>query len=195
VKKLQWIAVVACGLTFGVCVAATPAAAQTNVVVVDIGVLFEKHPGFQSELEKLRREADDLQKSVMSTRQRLQADAEALNLTYSPTSAEFKQKEREIALQATQLDIDAKDRMQSLMTREAHIHYDTYNEINRYLEDFCREGNLQLVLRYSGTSMDPKDPESIMTAVNSAIVFHRPDKNITDAVLQKMLQTKGVGGK
>lgn len=171
------------------------ASAQTNVAIVDIGVLFEKHGTFQQQLQLLRQEADELQKSVTANRQKLQQDAEAISLTFSPDQPEYKKREKEIALKAAQLDIDARDKMQELMTREAHIHYDTYNEVNRYVDDFCRQREVQLVLRYTGGEMNPADPDSIMQQINSAVVFHRAEKDITNQVVQLMLSAKsGVGG-
>lgn len=171
-----------------------PTIAQTRVAIVDIGVVFDNHPNFKQELQNLRTEAENLQVSVNQQRQQLAKDSEALGLRFNPGSDSYKQYEKELALSVAKLDVDARDKMRELMTREAHVHYDTYAEVNSYIEQYCQNNGIRLVLRYSGGEMTPDNPDSIMQQINGAVVYFRPEKNITEQIVALMLQAKSGAG-
>ncbi len=186
----QRIAIIAVAI-LSICTAnLTCSFAQSPVAIVDVGQVFDSHPGFKQELENLRLEAEALQNTVNQQRMKLAKDQESLGLSFTPGSDAYKNQEKDIALAAAKLDVDARDKMRTLMTREAHVHYDTYTEVNRYIAEFCQENGLRLVLRHSDNEMKLDDPESIMQKINSPVVYFRPEKDITPAIVAKMLQAK-----
>jgi Skp family chaperone for outer membrane proteins len=194
VNKTQWIANLMLVAAWGVLLPQA-AMAQTSVAIVDLGVVFEKHAEFQNQLKLLRQEAEGLQKDVMQKRQELQVKMEETSGLYNPNSPEFKQREKDLALQAAQLDLDAREKVRELTIREANIHYNTYNEVTKYIEEYCTKKEIRLVMRYTGGEMKPSDPDSIMQQINGAVVFYRPEKDITNAIVQSMAATKsGVSG-
>lgn len=169
--------------------------AQTNVAIIDLGVVFENHSGFQSQLERLRQEATSLQQAVAQERQNLQFKMEQLSAMYAPESAEFKQAEKDLMVQDANITVEARSKVRQLTTEEARIHYQTYQEVSRYVEDYCSKNNIRLVMRYAGGQMSLDDPESIMHQINGAVVFHRQDRDITQVIVQSMKSAKtGVGG-
>jgi Skp family chaperone for outer membrane proteins len=194
VKTTQWIAIFSFVFATMCATLVAPLSAQTKVAVIDVGVIFENHPNFKQELQNLRTEAEGLQMSVNQQRQKLMKDSEALGLNFNPGTEAYKQHEKDLALSAAKLDVDARDKMRELMTREAHVHFDTYAEVNRYVEQYCQENGIRLVLRHSGGEMDPNNPESIMQQINGSIVFVRPEKNITQEIIARMLQTRDGAG-
>ncbi len=167
--------------------------AQTNVGLIDMGLVFEGHPVFKDRLQQLKQEADSLQGTVLQQRQMLAKDGESLTLLYAPGSTEFKQKEKELALKAAQLEIDAKDKMRDLMTTEARLHFEVYTDVNRVVEEYCQQFGIRLVLRFNSNKAKADNPESIMQQVNSAVVFYRPDNDITAAVIQRVVQSQARG--
>ncbi len=189
-NKTQWIAILMLVTALGVLLPQA-ATAQTNVAIVDLGVVFEKHAAFQDELKTLRQEAEGLQKDVMQKRQELQVKMEETTSLYTSTSPEYKQREKDLALQAAQLDLDAREKVRELTVREANIHYNTYNEVSRYIEEYCVKNDIRLVMRYTGGQMNVDDPDSIMQQINGAVVFYRPEKDITNAIVKVMAATKG----
>ncbi len=172
------------------------ATAQTSVAIIDMGVVFENHAAFQAQLERLRQEAAALKQQVAQEQQRLQARLEQVSAMYAPDSAEFLQAEKDLRTQDTNLMVDARAKVRQLTTEEARIHFETYQEVCKYIEAYCTKNNIRLVMRYAGGQMSLDDPESIMHQVNGAVVYHRPDRDITNAIVQIMKETKqGVGGK
>ncbi|MEZ6092658.1 MAG: OmpH family outer membrane protein [Pirellulaceae bacterium] len=164
--------------------------AQSTVAIVDIGVIFDSHAHFKQELQSLRSEAESLQMTVNQQRQKLAQDSESLALKFNPGSEQYKSFEKDLALAAAKLDVDSRDKMRELMQREAHVHFDTYEEVNKYIEQYCQENQIRLVLRYSGGEMKADDPDSIMNQINGAVVFFRPERDITQEIVARMANAK-----
>lgn len=165
--------------------------AQTSVALLDLAVVFENHPAFKARLVQLKQEADGLQTSVLQQRQALVKEQENLRLLYQPGSQEYKEKERELALKVTQLELDSNDRMRDLMVQEAKLHFEIYTEVNRVVDEYCTQFDIRLVLRFNGAAVQPEKPESVMQQVNGAIVYYSPNRDITAAIVQRVSQVRG----
>lgn len=175
-------------LSFGV---AGSLQAQTSVALLDMAVVFENHPAFKSRLAQLKQDADGLQAAVLQQRQALVKEQENLRLLYQPGSPEFKEKEKELALKVTQLEIDSNDKMRDLMVQEARLHYEIYSEVNRLVDEYCNQFDIRLVLRFNSATVQPDKPESVMQQVNGAIVYYNPNRDITAAIVQRVAQVRG----
>lgn len=165
--------------------------AQTSVALLDMAVVFENHPAFKSRLAQLKQDADGLQTAVLQQRQALIKEQENLRLLYQPGSQEFKDKEKELALKVTQLEIDSNDKMRDLMVQEAKLHFEIYSEVNRLVDEYCNQFDIRLVLRFNSAAVQPDKPESVMQQVNGAIVYYNPNRDITAAIVQRVAQVRG----
>jgi Skp family chaperone for outer membrane proteins len=165
--------------------------AQTSVALLDMAVVFENHPAFKSRLAQLKQDADGLQTAVLQQRQALIKEQENLRLLYQPGSQEFKDKEKELALKVTQLEIDSNDKMRDLMVQEAKLHFEIYSEVNRLVDEYCNQFDIRLVLRFNSAAVQRDKPESVMQQVNGAIVYYNPNRDITAAIVQRVAQVRG----
>jgi len=165
--------------------------AQTSVALLDMAVVFENHPAFKSRLAQLKQDADGLQTAVLQQRQALIKEQENLRLLYQPGSQEFKDKEKELALKVTQLEIDSNDKMRDLMVQEAKLHFEIYSEVIRLVDEYCNQFDIRLVLRFNSAAVQPDKPESVMQQVNGAIVYYNPNRDITAAIVQRVAQVRG----
>ena len=165
--------------------------AQTPVALLDMAVVFENHPAFKSRLAQLKQDADGLQTAVLQQRQALIKEQENLRLLYQPGSQDFKDKEKELALKVTQLEIDSNDKMRDLMIQEAKLHFEIYSEVNRLVDEYCNQFDIRLVLRFNSATVQPDKPESVMQQVNGAIVYYNPNRDITAAIVQRVAQVRG----
>ena len=173
------------GLLLTICVSS--AAAQTKVAVVDIGLVFKSHPSFSQQLESLKSEADNFKAETRDLQAKLMEKAGVLR-NYQPDSDEFRQAETELAKESAALEVEQRSKLRSLMEREAKLHYDTYIQIQRAVATFCEQRAIQLVIRHDSTKMDPEQPGTIMQKVNSKIVFHRPNNEITQQIVAMVAQ-------
>ncbi len=198
-KRMQWIAqrlnFAASTGFFAIALATlslnlTPSVSlsQTTVALVDMAQVFEGHPTFKQQLQALKLDADTLQNTVLQQRDQITAEAESASLIFKPGTPEFKDKEKELAMKLAQLDVNSKTAMRDLMAREARLHYDVYREINQLIESFCRTNQVRLVLRYNRPNIDRQDPESIMQLINSMVVYHQPNQDITALIVGSLRQ-------
>jgi hypothetical protein len=142
-------------------------------------------------LAQLKQDADGLQTAVLQQRQALIKEQENLRLLYQPGSQDFKDKEKELALKVTQLEIDSNDKMRDLMVQEAKLHFEIYSEVNRLVDEYCNQFDIRLVLRFNSATIQPDKPESVMQQVNGAIVYYNPNRDITAAIVQRVAQVRG----
>lgn len=163
---------------------------QTNVALVDIGMVFKNHPDFATRLAGLKTEAEQLQVGAQESQRQLMQKAEAIK-QYKPGTPEFKAKETELAQESVRLEVEQKDVMRKLMQREAKLHYDTYVEVTNFIADYSERQGIQLVLRYNSTGMEKNNPNSIMQQVNGSVVYHQNQRDITSIIIQQLVQAKG----
>ena len=159
--------------------------AQTKVAIVDIGLVFKSHPRFKQQLESLKTQADQFKTTSIAAQQDLVQQAQGLR-SYNPGSPEYNALESKLAQQSAAMELDQKNRMRQLMEQEAKLHYDTYQEINAAVAKFCEANDIRLVLRFNGDSMDPNQPASVMQRVNSSVVFHIPQTDITRFIVTEL---------
>lgn len=178
-----------CGVTLATLlwVAQAASAQMTYVAIVDLRAVFDSHPQFTGQLQGLKQEAEALQSQVMRQKQELARGMESASLTFKPGTTEFSEQEKQYSVQMAQLEADARSRMRDLMMRESKLHFQVLREVNKAVSDYCVEKGIRIVLRFNRASqVDANNPESVMEWVNGTVVYHRPERDITDIVIQRM---------
>jgi len=164
--------------------------AQSKVAIVDVGLVFKNHPSFSQDLEALKSEADGFKEETRQMQAKLMEKAGVLK-NYQPDSAEFRDAETSLAQESAALEVQQRNKLRALMEREAKLHHDTYKQIKSAITVYCEQRSIQLVIRHDSTQMDPNQPGTIMQKVNSKIVFHRPNNEITQQIVAMVSQGDG----
>ena len=167
--------------------------AQTKVAIVDVGTIFKQHPSFAGQLEALKGQADGFKGQAMQAQQALAAKAQSLQ-DLKPDSDDFRTKQTELAKEAAALQVEQNNLMQKLMEREAMLHFETYQQVNALISSYCDDRGIQLVLRYNNQAMDLAQPGSVMQRVNSSVIYHDPNNDITQAIIGQLVATAKNGG-
>ena len=82
--------------------------------------------------------------------------------------------------------------MRRLMQREAQLHFETYEEVKQIISTYCQQQGIQLVLRFNSDQVDSiSNSQAIMQMVNGNVVYHRNQKDITPAIIQRIVQASG----
>ena len=161
----------------------------TKVALVDIGMVFKSHPSFSKQLADLKTEADQFKAESATITQKMMERADTLRKSgYQPGSDQYKQMESELAQEAAKIEVEQKSKLRDLMSREASLHYDTYQQVGKIIREYCTQRNIQLVLRYNSQQMDPSQPQSIMDKVNGSVVYFAPGKDVTEAIIAQVQQ-------
>lgn len=163
--------------------------AQTNVALVDIGKVFKNHQQFTQQLDQLKTQADEFKAASQMLQQQFMMKAEGLN-QYLKDSQEYRDTEAKLAKESAEMEVQQRAKMRDLLTAEARLHFDTYNEVQKYISDYCQERGIQLVIRYDSEPMKMSDPASIMQRVNSGVVYNRAGKDITMNIIERITQVR-----
>ena len=181
----RWIAVSFASLAITALFSINAANAQTKVAIVDVGAIFKQHTSFAAALEALKGQADGFKAEALKAQQSLAQGAKVLQ-TWKPDSDDFRAKQTELAQKAAALQVEQNGVMQKLMEKEAMLHYETYQQVNQLISQYCDARGIQLVLRYSNQEMDLAQPGSVMQRVNSSVIYHNPDYDITQAIVGQL---------
>ena len=187
-KTMRWIAPAIICLTF-LLGPISESFGQTKVALIDIGLVFKNHPDFSNQLKGLREQAEAFRVETQQIQQGFNQKTAVLE-QFNKDSSEYRTKEAELAQESAKLEVDARNRMREMLTQEAVLHFDTYVEVSDIISKYCADNGIQLVLRYNSEAMDQKNPESIMQRVNGSVVYHDASKDITQTIVQRILQTK-----
>ncbi len=186
----RWIAVSFASLAITALFSINAANAQTKVAIVDVGAIFKLHPSFAGQLEALKGQADGFKADALKDQQALAQSAQALQ-QFKPDSDDFRIKQTELAQKAAALQVEQNGLMQKLMEKEAMLHFETYQQVNALISQYCDDRGIQLVLRYNNQEMDMAQPGSVMQRVNSSVIYHDPNNDITQAIVGQLSKVAG----
>ena len=164
---------------------ASLAEAQSSVAIVDIGMVFKNHPTFPRELEALRAEAEQFQKDAVQLQQQMVAKSEKLQM-WTPDSEDYKNFETKLAQELATLEVQQRSKMRSLMVREAQLHFQTYQQVKKVVNEYCAAKNIRLVLRHTDQETNVDNPKSVMARVNTNLVYYGPDIDITNEIIRQI---------
>ena len=181
----RWVAVSFASLAITALFSINAANAQTKVAIVDVGAIFKQHTSFAVALEALKGQADGFKAEALKAQQSLAQGAQVLQ-DLKPDSDDFRAKQTELAQKAAALQVEQNGLMQKLMEKEAMLHYEAYQQVNELISNYCDARGIQLVLRYSNQEMDLAQPGSVMQRVNSSVVYHDANYDITQAIVGQL---------
>jgi len=188
VKNIYFCAAVAIvSFSSSVLLTGTVSAQSSNVCVVDVATVFKNHSDFNTRLHALQTEAEQFKAYLQSEVIKLQTMAEQLKA--KPVSApDYNQLESTIAEANAKLMVEKNAKTREFVMREAKLHFETYVRTTNAVASICNQKNIRMVLQYSSIPMDLANPQSVMQRVNSEIVYHAPQKDITQDVISLMNQ-------
>jgi Skp family chaperone for outer membrane proteins len=180
-----------CLLLGFVALACTPCAAQEGaIVVLDVAKVFKDNPGFNQKIEAIQQQAQKLKADVEASQQQLRAEAQSMSEKFTAGSPERKTAEAELEQKMTSLRTYARQSEGELMQQEANVYFETYQQMQKVVNDLATQYKLALVLRFDSSPINPDESGSVDRAmavaiVNRAIVFQLKS-DITDEVIKRM---------
>lgn len=157
------------------------AQAQSSLVAIDMGAVFESHPLFVTQLESLKQEIRQFEEDQTRQREALSAKFQLLR-GQDPNSEAYREGEAEIASQAANLDVQKRLRAKEFAQKEAKIYYQIYTDVSGKVASYCQHHGISTVMHYNSRPMDLQNPATIMERMGSNVVYARPDWEITQAI-------------
>ncbi len=156
----------------------------TNVALIDINKVFEKHGEFQERFKALGERFKGLEKSAKTEQTkilRMKDDLEKFN----PGTPQYKEKEAELAKSDSELRVQLTLEQKALAEEEAKIYYETYKQVEEVTADFAARYRIGLVLRHSGSEMKPEDPNSVRMGLMKMVIYQK-GLDITDQIIKEI---------
>ena len=165
---------------------ATGWAQGINVALVDVGYIFQNHPGFKRQMEAMKAEVAKYEEGLKRQQQQIQAAGKQLD-AYKPGSPDFKRVEEQTTKQLADLKVATQLKRKDVMEKEAQLYLATYKQVYAAVAAYAKQHRIYLVLRYDraaspGTTADPRETLKI---INRPVVYNDA-LDISDAILTQL---------
>lgn len=164
---------------------AQKAGAAVPIVVVDLSKVFEQHPTFKAEMERIKTSVKTTEASFQNQGEQIKQAVQRLQ-TLKPSSAEFKQLESDTARQQGQIQAEMAIKRKEFLEQEAQAYYATYQQVKQEIKVFAESNRIGLVLRFSTEQIDPSNRQSVMQGVNQPIVYNQGGLDITKYIVDRI---------
>ncbi len=163
-------------------VAAAQQDGQTGLVaVIDVAKVFAAHKGHAAKMDAIKAEIEAFEKEFREKRQSFAAQVQTLQgLVGQPN---YKEEEANLARKEADMTIEANQRRQDIVNREAQIYFETYQHVSQTVARLCQTYNISLVINYDSSEIDPNSRESVIKGVNRNVVFQR-DLDLTGMAIE-----------
>ncbi|MGZ0165375.1 MAG: OmpH family outer membrane protein [Planctomycetales bacterium] len=165
--------------------AATPAAAPAAPVkigLVDMARVFKEYNKFEDMRASLKAEME----IALAEAKRIAAEAEKVKeelKLLKPGSAEFIKRETDLAQLSSDFETKRKVANVQYQRKEAEIFQNIYVDSVGVIKLYAEHFKFSMVLRFNSAELDKENPSSLANGLNKLVIYHRPQDDITDAVI------------
>ena len=124
-------------------------ATKYNIAVVDISYVFKNHRRFKASMEAMKKEMEGIEGELKGDREKI-AQLEQERNTFAAGTAEYKQRDEEVARQMAEFNLKMGKLRKDFLEREAKVYYQTYLEVVDAVKYYAKRQNIGLVLRFNG---------------------------------------------
>jgi len=154
-----------------------------KVGLIDMARVFKDYKKFKVLREDLKGEIaqSDLKiKQMTAQLQQLKAEAES----FKPATPE--RVKREDAMVKLQAEFQAfrANAQRKFLRKESQIYKTVYLEATDVVKKYAEYYKYTLVIRFNGEELNTEDPKQLIQSLNRQVVYHRPEDDITDSVLE-----------
>jgi Skp family chaperone for outer membrane proteins len=166
-----------------------PSGDATKVALLDVNKLFKENAAFKEEMDKLKKDADDMDKKMKEVEAELKASATKLQKMTVGTP-EYAELEESLAREKTSWTLKIQTQRREFLQREANIYRLTFQKFSAEVKKYALENQIDLVLRFMGDPVDVNNPESVLADLNKPVVHHNEKLDITPAILKILAEKK-----
>ena len=161
----------------------TPPPTPAKVGLIDMAKVFQDYTKFKDLREQLKTEierSDAKAKQLAAAVTNLQTQMKDLK----PGSPKYAQLEKALLNARGDFEAYRAGEQRELMRKESAIYKQIYVEVTGAVKKYAEWRKLTLVIRFSPKGADQAEtPQSIVDSMNRQVVYHRPDDDITQSVL------------
>jgi Skp family chaperone for outer membrane proteins len=144
-------------------------AAKYNIAVVDISYIFKNHKRFKTAMDSMKKEMEGIEGELKGDREKIAALEQERN-TFGAGTAEYKQRDEEVARQMAEFNLKMGKLRKDFLEREAKVYYQTYLEVVDAVKYYAKRQQIGLVLRFNGEAVDPNRRDDVLREINKPVV-------------------------
>ena len=157
---------------------------STLVALVDLQEVFDSHLSFKAKREELQEQLRAADRDLAAKRK--QIDERSLELReLNPSSSDYMKREKQLAQQMADLQVQAHQTKKQFMQREALHYFAAYNEIVSAVSQVADQYGIALVLRFDSAAIDPSQPSAVAHGMSRTVVVQR-NLDITQPVVNAL---------
>jgi Skp family chaperone for outer membrane proteins len=160
-----------------------------RIALLDVTYIIKNHERFKARMDEMMKEGQNAQKKLQAERADIISTINGDLQQYNKGTPEYQSREEVIANRQAKLAIALQRLKEEYQQREAQIYYDTYQEIMRSTDYFCKQHGIDMVLRFEGEKSDPKFPESVIADIRKTVVWYDSRWVITKFILDDLNRT------
>ena len=161
--------------------AATPAA-PVKIGLVDMARVFKEYNKFEDMRASLKGEME----TALTEAKKIAANAEKVKeelKLLKPGSAEYIKRESDLAQLSSDFETKRKLANVQYQRKEAEIFQDIYVDSVGVIKLYAEHFKFSMVMRFNSAELDKTNPSSLANGLNKLVIYHLPQDDITDAVI------------
>ena len=162
--------------------AAAPAALPVKIGLVDMARVFKEYNKFSDMRASLQGEME----AALADAKKIAGDAEKVKeelKLLKPGSAEYIKRESDLAQLSSDFETKRKIANLNYQRKEAEIFQNIYVDAVDVIKLYAEHFKFSMVMRFNSADLDKSNPTSVVNGLNKLVIYHRPQDDITDAVI------------
>jgi outer membrane protein len=115
--------------------------------------------------------------------------AEKARDEFAKGTQDYRLRDEEVTRAKAELAVKVQSQRNDFLQREAQIYNTVYQEILQATDYFCRQNNIDMVLRFNADQVDPNRPDTVLAFINRPVVWYQQYLNITPNILNDLNRT------
>lgn len=163
--------------------AAPDAPAPVKIGLVDMARVFKEYNKFEDMRASLKAEME----TALAEAKRIAAEAEKVKEELKllrAGSPEYIKREADLAQLSSNFETKRKLANVQYQRKEAEIFQDIYVDSVGVIKLYAEYFKYSMVMRFNSAELDKTNPSSLANGLNKLVIYHRPQDDITDAVIE-----------
>lgn len=157
-------------------------AAPVKIGLVDMARVFKEYNKFEDMRASLKAEMEVALAEAKAIAAQAEKVKEELKLL-KPGSAEYIKRESDLAQLSSDFETKRKLANVQYQRKEAEIFQDIYVDSVGVIKLYAEHFKFSMVMRFNSAEIDKSDPKTLANGLNKLVIYHRPQDDITDAVI------------
>lgn len=161
---------------------AKPAAHQVGLI--DMAHIFKNYEKFKAETQGLQTAAEQAEakaQGMVAEMKNIQGQMQGL----TPGSADYNAKEAKLIELQTKLQTFQQVERRDIVRKQADVYKKIYVEVQQAVSIYAKHYEYTLIMRFNREDLETAgDPQKIIQGMNRQVVWHRPQDDLTDPILQ-----------